>query len=222
MPGLAYSPYIPAPPGGGLHRGPGSTPGYVPPVSDADVRSKRLAEEEQQRQAERTRQEAETAAGVEATRTRTAADVAGQNQRWNQQAVAGNQRYIDSLMGRFGMGGGGSSSSSGSALSPADQAASAASFARAKDRQAETIGASMGALKNAMSARGLAGSGMEQQSMADIVGGGAANLGEFERERALSEVQQRQESARLASSTRAQDYGFLSSLMSLMNAGVRY
>ena len=67
MPGLAYSPYIPAPPGGGLHRGPGSTPGYVPPVSDADVRSKRLAEEEQQRQAERTRQEAETAAGVEAS-----------------------------------------------------------------------------------------------------------------------------------------------------------
>jgi len=204
MPQPTYAPYATTP----VAANP-NTPKLSPinNLTQTDVKAKRLLEEEAQRTGK----------------------VAEQNYDWNTSTLNANKQYIADMAAKMGLGGGSSSSTSTSgtgAWTPADQAASAASFGRAKDRQAETIGASMGALKNAMSSRGLGGSGLERQTQAAIVGGGAANLGEFERARVLSEIQQRQAAAALAassaSSQRGQDYGFLSSLLGLMNAGVRY
>jgi len=215
MAGPAYTPYATTPSPNPSYGGPGAgrigVQPYVAPLTDAEIKAKRLAEEDAQRRA-----------GVAATEAETAANVATTNYGRNTETLNANKQYIADMMAKLGIGGSTSTSSSTSGLSPADKAASDASFARAKDRQAETIGASMGALKNAASARGMGGSGLERQSMADIVAGGAANLGEFERERALSEVQQRQVAAAQAASTKGQDYGFISSLMGLLNAGVRY
>jgi hypothetical protein len=137
---------------------------------------------------------------------------------WGLEDRTANQKYIDEMMAKIGIGG-----ASGGDGAPLDNtAASASAFARAKDRQAQTIGASMGALKNAMSSRGLSGSGIEAEQFANIIGGGAAGLGEFEREQAMADIGLKENALNRGVTTRGQNIGLISSLSSLLNSGLRY
>lgn len=133
-----------------------------------------------------------------------------------------NQQYIDTTLGKLGVTG-------TPAAAPGytfDKTAYDAAFGRAKDQQARTISAAMEGLKNAMSSRGLQGSGIEATALADIIGGGAGGLGEFTRQQATEEAGARtaadQFGANLASSTRGQNINLALSLSQLLNQGLRY
>jgi hypothetical protein len=125
-----------------------------------------------------------------------------------------NQAYIDKMMGTLGAGAGSAPSF--------DQGAYDLAFGRAKDQQARTISGAMAGLKNAMGARGLGGSGLEAADMAGIVGGGAANLGEFTREQAIQEVAGKNLAADRAVTSRGQNINLALSLSQLLNQGLRY
>lgn len=82
---------------------------------------------------------------------------------------------------RESMGGGGQ-------MSQAETAARNAAFARAKD-QAGLIGNSaMQGLTDAMGARGIHGSTIEQEGIGNVLAGAAGGMGEFNREQLLSDL----------------------------------
>jgi hypothetical protein len=133
-----------------------------------------------------------------------------------------NQQYIDTTLGKLGVTG-------AQPAAPAytfDQTAYDSAFGRAKDQQAKTISGAMAGLKNAMSARGLQGSGIEAEGMADIVGGAAGGLGEFTRDQATKEVEGRTRAGEFAANlnqgTRGQNINLALSLSQLLNQGLRY
>ena len=97
---------------------------------------------------------------------------------------------IRSLSGGTGGSTGGSSGGTGSgggSTSVDEQASRNAAFARAKDQQGQTARASLDALRGIMSESGTLGSGMEAMGQANIISGAASDLGDFERERLMSD-----------------------------------
>ena len=115
----------------------------------------------------------------------------------------------------------------GGAAGPAanEEAARAAAFARAKDRAGQVARASLTSLREALGGRGLLGGGAEVRGTADIIGGAAGDLGDFEREQLIqdldrsADVSDRERAAGLTE--RGQNLGYRQSLLSLFNAGQR-
>jgi hypothetical protein len=191
----------------------GSGPNQAPGESWDDWRERMAYEAELQAAADRRRADLEAEAF---TRERGAATEDEQRRRgWAESDRAANQAYIDRMLAQVGGTGGGGGGEF-------DEAAYRAAFARAKDRGSRAMSGSMAALKNAMSSRGLAGSGMEAEGMAEIVGGGAANMGEFLRDQAMEEFGARERAQTRALTARGQTLGLIPSLAGLLNQGLRY
>ena len=94
---------------------------------------------------------------------------------------------IQSLAGGTGSGGSSGGGTSGGGTSADEQASRNAAFARAKDQQGQTARASLDALRGIMSESGTLGSGMEAMGQSNIISGAASDLGDFERERLMSD-----------------------------------
>ena len=75
----------------------------------------------------------------------------------------------------------------------AREAANSAAFARAKDRVGMTTRGSLKALQNMMSARGIAGSGIEGALGANVLTAGSGQLGDTIREQTLADLAREQQ-----------------------------
>lgn len=78
-----------------------------------------------------------------------------------------------------------------------EAAARDAAFARSKEQAGQTARASMTALQDAVGERGLMGSSVEAAQTGAIVGGAAGDIGEFLRDRAITESAQASKNADL-------------------------
>lgn len=109
----------------------------------------------------------------------------------------------------------------------ADEAgARAAAFARAKEQAGLNANAGITALKQLMAGRGLQGSSIEANAMADVVGGGQSDINDFTREQLIQDLGR---SAQVSDRTyagnvqqRGQDLAYKQALLGLMNSGPLY
>lgn len=99
--------------------------------------------------------------------------------KYNAQAEARRQAALQALMAQSG-GGSGAGAGGDGQIKFDEQAARDAAFARAKDRAGQTARASLNALREQMG--GNLGGALEQQRSAEIIGGAAGTLGDFERD----------------------------------------
>src|SRR3990167_4964323 len=132
---------------------------------------------------------------------------------------------IQPMLGQFG--GGGISDQPWQGGDGGEGVASAAAFARAKDRQGQTSRAALDSLSSVMSETGNLGGGRELGGIADILGSAAGGLGEFERDQAIfganrsASVADRNYAGNLQK--RQQDLQMQQSLLGLLNmAGSLY
>ena len=111
-------------------------------------------------------------------------------------------------------------------VTPNEEAARQAAFAREKDTLGQILRAAMTGLTNSISERGLVGSGFEGQGVRDIIAGGQGQLGNVAREQTIQdlgrarEVADRDYAGNLT--RRGQDLAFKNALLGLINAGPIY
>ena len=109
--------------------------------------------------------------------------------KYNAQAEARRMESIKGLMGSFGSGGGaGGPGGGGGQIGFNEQGARDAAFARAKDRAGQTSRAAMDSLRGALASSGRLGGNFEAEKMAQVVGGAAGDLGEFERDQLMLDL----------------------------------
>ena len=103
-----------------------------------------------------------------------------------------------------------------------EEAARAAAFARAKDTAGQIARSSLNALRDVASSRGIGGSSIEGGMSADILGGQANSLGEFNREQLIQDLARQQHVADTTYagniSQRGQNLGLAPSLFGLIGA----
>lgn len=80
---------------------------------------------------------------------------------------------------------------------PDTSAAQAAIFARAKDQVGQETSGSLAALRSALAARGMAGSGAEVKGTSNVLTSGQGQLGDTTREQAVQEAQRQNDFAKL-------------------------
>lgn len=111
-------------------------------------------------------------------------------------------------------------------INPNEDAARNASFARAKDAAGQNALASLKALEDVMAGRGLRGSSIEADGTADIIMGGAGQIGEQIRSQMIGDANRAAQVADRdyagAISQRAQDMQRQQSLLSLIGSGSLY
>lgn len=109
----------------------------------------------------------------------------------------------------------------------AEQVDDSAAFGRARSRIGQGTTASLRSLQDAMTARGISGSGIEGRLMADVYGQGLGALGEASRDAAIEQINRDQQVADMgyqgALTQRGQDLGYLNNTVAtrLANANRR-
>jgi len=143
--------------------------------------------------------------------------------KYNAQAEARRLASIRALMGSSG---GGTGAGAGTPNIPFDeQGARNAAYARAKDTIGQRTRASVDALKGVLSESGRSGGAFEDASLANVVGQGGFDMGEFEREQLIQDLNRagqigdRESSASLT--RRGQDLQSQQALFGLLNAAGR-
>lgn len=111
-------------------------------------------------------------------------------------------------------------------LSPEETAARAAAFARAKDQAGMTANSALEGLRSATNARGIAGSSIEGEGMARILGGGAGEINDYTGAQLASDlgrssqVSDRNYQGNITQ--RGQDLQARQALLALVNSGSLY
>jgi hypothetical protein len=109
-------------------------------------------------------------------------------------------------------------------INPNEEAARAASFARAKDAAGQNAIASLKALEDVMAGRGLRGSSIEADGTADIIMGGAGQIGEHIRSQMIGDANRAAQVADRdyagAVTQRGQDMQRQQSLLSLLGGSL--
>lgn len=106
--------------------------------------------------------------------------------KYNAQAEARRQNALRALMLQTSGGGSGSGGGPDPNIAFNEEAARNAAFARAKDRAGQTARASLDALREHMG--GNLGGAREAALSAEVIGGAAGTLGEFEREQLIQDL----------------------------------
>lgn len=147
-----------------------------------EARRRREAAREQELQAQSTQEESDIA-------VRALDPTLATREKYNAQAQQRQLEAFRSLIG--GMGGGGDVPLTGAPGGiPFDEAgARGAAFARAKERTGQTSRAALDALRGVLSSSGRLGGQFEAEKTGQVIGGAAGDLGEFEREQLIQDLQ---------------------------------
>ena len=115
----------------------------------------------------------------------------------------GGERTLLALKGLMGAGIPPIASAEGGEIFPGepspleDAEADAALWGRARERTGQTMQGGIAALQGLMAQRGISGSGIEGELTGQLVGRGVGELGEFERERVIDELNAKRRAAEL-------------------------
>lgn len=142
-------------------------------------------------------------------------------EKYNAQADARRQASLQALMGSYG--GSQQPPTQGGHIRYDEQAARDNAFARAKDKAGQIARSSVNSLREMMG--GNLGGALEASRMAEVAGGAANQLGEFNRDQLMtdlnraSEISNRERAAGLTE--RGQNIDSMRTLMSLFSGGGR-
>lgn len=205
------------------------TPNLLPQQADLQAKQTQL---EGQIAAESAKAGAGYGSAASAQTAAQGQAAAAQQEALGQQAFSSQLAALSPYLGTGGspqIGFGGSGSAIGGGMSPQEQAARAAAFARAKEQAGGTARAAMTGLQGAMDNRGLTGStgsGLESGGMADIMGGAAGAVNDTTREQLISDLNRysgiADETYQGNITQRGQDLQQRQALLGLIGRGVQY
>lgn len=161
---------------------------------------------------------------LEATLEQQAAagNVAAQKELLQQRATLSDETFAKRLAALSAMGGGGTSEPTTTAPAFDEAAARATAFGRAKDQAGQTALASLQALHDVMAGRGMAGSTVEGDATAEIIGGAGNDVNHATDNQLIADLDRAAQisdrEASLGVTRRGQDMSQQQSLMALLNA----
>lgn len=219
-------PHYGTPPGGGYPQsGPGSSYSVDSSGHSSYTATPNLAPQQADLQRQQTQLEGQIAADAAGKGNQYTQEQATQKEGLGEKAFGSQLTALQPyLTGSAGMAP--QVTMGGAQMSPQEQAARAAAFARAKDQAGQTAVAGLQSQRDEIAARGMQGSTVEQQGIGDQIAGAAGGINHFTGEQLINDLNRY---AGIADETyqgnitqRGQDLQSRQALLGLLGRGVSY